>query len=413
MRVLIITQYFWPEGFRINDVVKSLVEKGIEVDVLTGKPNYPEGKIYSGYKFWGCSRESWCGTNIFRVPLLPRGKNSALHLALNYLSFIFFGLICGPFLLRRRNYDVVFVYGLSPILLAIPGIFIAWLKGKKLILWVQDLWPESLSATGYVKNSFTLKSIEYLVRWIYRHTDLLLVQSRAFESPIGTLAPNKEIIYYPNSVDSSFTKTANINSENIKVDGLEAGFSVVFAGNVGAAQAVECIVEAATILRDKPHLRFVIFGNGSKLEWIREQIAERKLANIFLAGRFPIDSMPFYLQKAGALLVSLSDEPIFALTVPNKMQAYLASGRPIIASLNGEGARLIAESNAGIAVPAEDSIALANAVIQISELSDEAREKLGQNGRKYYQNHFDHDNLVEELIGYLRMGIPSKDGDKS
>lgn len=413
MRILIVTQYFWPEGFRINDVVKSLVERGIEVDVLTGKPNYPEGKIYSGYKFWGCSRESWCGTNIFRVPLLPRGKNSALYLALNYLSFIFFGLICGSFLLRRRKYDVVFVYGLSPILLAIPGIFLAWLKDKKLILWVQDLWPESLSATGYVKNSFVLKSIEYLVRWIYRHTDLLLVQSRAFESPIAALAPNKEIIYYPNSVDSSFTKTANMNNKNIEVDGLESGFSVVFAGNVGAAQAVECIVEAATILRDRPQLRFVIFGSGSKLEWIREQISERKLKNIFLAGRFPIDCMPFYLQKAGALLVSLSDEPIFALTVPNKMQAYLASGRPIIASLNGEGARLITESKAGIAVPAEDPMALADAVIQISEMSYEAREKLGENGRKFYRNHFDHDDLVEQLIGYLRMGISSKDGDKS
>ena len=401
MKILVVSQYFWPEGFRINELVKSLVERGIEVDVLTGKPNYPEGSIYEGYKAFGCMTESWCGANVFRVPLFPRGKSSSIRLTLNYLSFIVAGTLFGPFLLRNRKYDVVFVYGLSPILLAIPAVFIAWLKRKKLIIWVQDLWPQSLSATGYIKSSFLLQCVEFVVRWIYRHTDLLLVQSRAFEGAVSELAPNKPVIYYPNSVDSSFTSFSNFNNKQPVIEVLETGFPVIFAGNVGAAQAVECIVEAASILQEKPQIRFVIFGNGSKWLWIKDQIARRGLTNMHLAGRFPIEAMPGYLQKAEVLLVSLSDEPIFSLTVPNKIQAYMASGRPIVASLNGEGARLVVESGAGISSPAEDPAALAKAILSLYQMTSEQRRQIGENGRIYYRNHFDHEILVDQLIGHL------------
>lgn len=401
MKVLVVSQYFWPEGFRINDLVKSLVERGVEVDVLTGKPNYPEGSIYEGYKAFGCMTESWCGANVFRVPLFPRGKNGSIRLALNYLSFILAGTVFGPFLLRNRKYDVVFVYGLSPILLAIPAVFIAWLKRKKLIVWVQDLWPQSLSATGYIKSTFFLRCVEFVVRWIYRHTDLLLVQSRAFEGAVSELAPNKPVIYYPNSVDSSFSSVSNFNNEQPVIEALETGFPVIFAGNVGAAQAVECIVEAASILQEMPQIRFVIFGNGSKWVWIKDQIARRGLTNMHLAGRFPIEAMPGYLQKAEVLLVSLSDEPIFSLTVPNKIQAYMASGRPIVASLNGEGARLVVESGAGISSPAEDPVALAKAILSLYQMTSEQRRQIGENGRIYYRNHFDHEILVDQLIGHL------------
>ena len=401
MRILVVSQYFWPEGFRINDLVKSLVERGIEVDVLTGKPNYPEGVVFDGYRASGCKTESWSGANIFRVPLFPRGKNSSIRLALNYISFILSGIIFGPFLLRNRKYDSVFVYGLSPILLAIPAVFIAWLKRKKLIVWVQDLWPQSLSATGYVNSTFLLQCVEAAVRWIYRHTDLLLVQSQAFEAAVSELAPGKPVIYYPNSVDSSFASVPDLNNNQPVIEALETGFPVIFAGNVGTAQAVECIVEAASILQEVTEIRFVIFGNGSKWEWIKDQIAERGLENIYLAGRFPIEAMPGYLQKAELLLVSLSDQPIFALTVPNKIQAYMASGKPIVASLNGEGARLVVESGAGISSPAEDPAALAKAILSLYEMTAEQRQQIGENGRAYYRKYFEHDILVDRLIAHL------------
>jgi glycosyltransferase involved in cell wall biosynthesis len=403
MKILVVSQYFWPEGFRINDLVRSLNERGIEVDVLTGKPNYPEGRIYEGYKAFGCMTESWCGANVFRVPLYPRGENNAIKLAINYLSFIIFGIFFGPWLLRKQKYDVVFVYGLSPILLAIPAVLIAWLTRKKLIVWVQDLWPQSLAATGYIKSNFLLRCVEVVVRWIYRHTDLLLVQSRAFEGAVSALAPGKTVVYYPNSVDSSFANMTNLNNKQPAIEALETGFPVVFAGNIGAAQAVECIVEAASLLQDVPEIRFVIFGTGSKWDWLNDQITQKGLTNIHLAGRFPIEAMPGYLQKAGALLVSLTKEPIFALTVPNKIQAYMASGRPIIASLNGEGARLVRESGSGLSAPAEDPGALAKAILTLYRMPEQERRQIGENGRAYYRAHFEHDMLIDELIGHLEV----------
>ena len=408
MKILVVSQYFWPEEFRINDLVNSLVQRGIEVDVLTGKPNYPEGFIYDGYTTFGCLVESWHGANIFRVPLLPRGKNSTIRLILNYLSFVVTGLLFGPFLLRKRKYDVIFVYGISPILVAIPAVLISWLKSAKLVVWVQDLWPQSLSATGYVNSNFLLRCVELVVRWIYQHTDLLLVQSRAFETPVSDLAPGKTIIYYPNSVDSSFANLPTPNIQQPKIESLENGFPVVFAGNVGAAQAVDSIVEAASLLQEVPQIKFVIFGSGSKWPWLYDQIASQGLRNIFLTGRLPIELMPGYLQKAEVLLVSLSNEPIFALTVPNKIQAYMAAGRPIVASLNGEGARLVVESGSGISCPAEDPVALAQAILALYQMSAEQRQKMGENGRIYYRNHFDHDILVDQLINHLDMCSTNK-----
>lgn len=401
VRILLVSQYFWPEGFRINEVVRSLVANGVQVDVLTGKPNYPEGDIFNGYRAWGCQVEPWACASVYRVPLFPRGARSAWRLALNYLSFVASGLIFGSWLLRKRQYDVVFVYGLSPILSAIPAIFLAWIKRCKLIVWVQDLWPESLSATGYVRNARVLRAVEWVVRWIYRHTDLLLVQSRAFEAPVAALAPGKPIAYYPNSVDATFAAPPSPDVVLPEVTALDEGFAVVFAGNVGAGQAVEVIVEAAALLKDVPQIRFVVFGQGSRWDWMCEQVGVRGLTNLHLPGRFPVNTMPGLMQKAGALLVTLADEPIFAMTVPNKVQAYMAAGRPILACLNGEGARLVKEAQAGLSVPAQDAKALAAAVFQLYQMPAEDRALLGANGRRYFKAHFDHDRLVDELVVHL------------
>jgi len=400
MRVLVVSQYFWPENFRINAIVESLVEKGIDIEVLTGKPNYPEGVISSGYRAWGCQRERWKGATLHRVPLFPRGRNSRLRLLINYLSFIFFGLISGSWLVRKRQYDVIFVYGLSPILLAIPALFIGWLKGSKVVIWVQDLWPESLSATGYVCNRYIICAVRQVVRFIYRRANLLLVQSLAFEEPVRALALSTPIRYYPNSVDDSFS-TQNIGKVP-HVAGLGEGFSVMFAGNIGAAQAVGVIVEAAALLREYTDIHFVVLGDGSSREWMLKEAAHQGLTNLHLPGRFPVETMPGFMQKASALLVTLADQTIFAATVPNKVQAYMAAGKPIIACLNGEGARLIVEAEAGLATPAEDAKALADTILHLYKLSPAERKQIGENGRRYYQEHFDHGRLVDQLIVHLR-----------
>ena len=400
MKVLVVTQYFWPESFRINDVVKSLVDRGVVVDVLTGKPNYPEGEFFKGYRAWGCKSEQWVGATVYRLPMLARGRRSATRLILNYLSFVASGLVLGPWMLRQQRYDVVFVYGVSPILQAIPALFLASIKRLKVIIWVQDLWPESLEATGYVRNHWVLNQVEKVVRFIYRRADLLLVQSRAFEARVSALAPGKPVIYYPNSVESAFGNPPAVLLPVVKA--LDEGFSVLFAGNVGVGQAVEVIVDAAAILQGYSEIRFVVFGQGSRWDWMREQVQQRGLTNLHLLGRFPVETMPGLMQKASALLVCLADQPIFAATVPNKIQAYMAAGRPILACLNGEGARLVAEAGAGLTVPAEDASRLAAAILQLFEMPVAEREALGANGRGYFKRHFDQSQLTDQLMEHFQ-----------
>jgi len=406
VKLLIVSQYYWPESFRINDVAKTLLEKGIEVEVLTGKPNYPRGEFFSGYRAWGCQRETHLGVSINRIPLLARGQRT-VRLVGNYLSFVVSGLLFAPWMLRKKRFDVVFVYAPSPILQAIPAIFLGWLKGCPVVLWIQDLWPQSLSATGHVQNRMILKLVEQVVRFIYRHTDLLLVQSMAFEEPVRALAPNTPIMYYPNSVDEIFAVLAK--SAPPPVAGLGDGFSIMFAGNIGTAQAVEVIVEAASLLKKYADVHFVVLGEGSRWEWMRQEVQRRGLSNLHLPGRFPVETMPGFMQKASALLVTLADQPIFAATVPNKVQAYLAAGRPIVACLNGEGARLVVEAGAGLATPAEDAKALADTILRLYRLSPVERERMGENGRRYYQEHFDHDRLVDQLIGHLQSVCNQKE----
>ena len=399
MRTLIVSQYFWPESFRINDVAKTLVEKGIEVEVLTCKPNYPSGKTLLGYPAWNCQQEIHEGAQIHRIPFFPRGS-SAWRLGLNYLSFIISSLFFAPWMLRKKNFDVIFVYAPSPILQAIPAIFLGWLKSCPVVLWVQDLWPESLSATGYVQNRVLLKLVELVVRFIYRHVDLLLVQSRAFEAPVRALAAGTPIEYYPNSVADAFTMA--ITNEVPIIPSLGEGFTVMFAGNIGMAQAVGVIVEAASLLKNYRDIHFIVLGDGSSRQWMLKEAEKRAFKNLHLPGRFPIETMPGFMQKASALLVTLTDQPIFAATVPNKVQAYLAAGKPIIACLNGEGARLVVEAGAGLATPAEDAKALAETILQLYSLTPVERKNMGENGRQYFQKHFNHDHLVDQLIGHLQ-----------
>lgn len=398
MKLIVISQYFWPENFTINNIATSLVKKKHNVKAVTGKPNYPAGVIFDGYQALGFHKEEYEGVEVKRIPLLPRGNN-AFSLAINYLSFVFCGLIFIPWILRQEKSDAILVYGVSPILQAIPAIYLGWLKNVPVVLWVQDLWPESLSATGYVTNKNILKIVEYMVRFIYKRVDLLLVQSEAFIKPVSELASGTPIKYYPNSVGVSFTQSTNRQVPNLP--GLEAPFSILFAGNIGAAQAVEVILEAATILKDQTDIQFVILGDGSRRDWMINEAKNRGLKNLHLPGKFPVEDMPVYMQKASSLLVTLSDKEIFSKTIPNKVQAYMASGRPILASMNGEAARVITNSGSGIAVQAENGVELANAICKLYNMNAVERNEMGENGKKYFKAHFDHDQLVERLIVLL------------
>lgn len=407
MRILLFTQYFWPENFHINEIALALKAHGHDVEVLTGKPNYPEGRMLSGYKAWDIYKELWRGIPIYRIPIFPRGMRSPVKLAINFFSFIFFGLFIAPWVLKKRKYDIIFVYGVSPIFQVIPASFLGWIKKVPVVLWVQDLWPQSAEATGYIKSPFLLKILEKAVKFSYSHTDLLLVQSQAFVKPVSMLAPNIPIFYFPSSVDSSFY-SPNINSVP-KISSLESGFTVLFAGNLGSAQAIETIVSAAERLKSNHEIKIVILGSGSKENWLAQQVVEKKLTNLYLEGRFPIELMPLLMRKASALLVTLANQPIFELTVPNKIQAYLAVGRPIIACLNGEGARIIKEAKAGVTINAEDAVGLADKIIQLYQTPASELEQMGINGRAYFKQNFEEKKLIRELIQHFQITTNKKE----
>lgn len=401
MKVLIWSQYFWPENFLINELAVSLQQSGVKVTVLTGKPNYPEGKIAAGYKANGIQRELYEGVEVIRVPLVPRGSGSPWRLALNYLSFVCSGAVLGPLALRGMECDVVFVYAPSPLLQALPAVLLAWLKGAPLVVWVQDLWPESLTATGFVENRWVLKAVEALVRYIYRHADSILIQSEAFREPVTRLAGDpRKIRYYPNTTQPSQDDTGNMVDSEL-VSQLHKCFSVVFAGNIGTAQSLETILSAAECLKARPEIRFFIIGGGSREAWFAQEVDRRKSANVVLTGRLPKAEMPAVFAAASALLVTLADSPALALTIPSKLQAYLAAGRPVIASLNGESARIVKDAEAGFTSPAGDAESLAAAVLKLYGLEPDERNHLGSNGRRYFDEHFEPSKRVRELIEHF------------
>lgn len=402
MRILMLSQYFWPENFIVNDIVRTLDEQGHEVVVATGKPNYPDGKVFNGYRAGGIQRERYRGQiEVLRVPLWPRGQGGAKNLILNYLSFVMAGLLCLPWMLRGRDFDAILVFAPSPITQSIPAIPLKWLKKARLALWVQDLWPESLSATGFVKNRHVLKAVGWMVRVIYRHCDTLLVQSRAFVEPVARYASREKIQYFPNSLDVNGAEAVVPVPQELK-ELLEQHFCVVFAGNLGTAQALDTLIEAAVHLRDDPQIRLVLVGSGSRMAWLKAQQQALGLDNLVLPGRFPMEAMPQIFERASALLVSLNNEEAFAQTIPSKIQAYLAAGRPIIACMNGEGARVVCEARAGLASPAEEVLPLVANIRCMKALGVAERAAMGALGRAYFDENFEMTSRVLCLVELLR-----------
>lgn len=407
MNILVVSQYFWPEPFIINDLVIELEQQGHNITVFTGKPNYPDGALYTGYASNGLQNEMYNhNINVFRVPLRPRKAAGAKNLALNYLSFIWSGLRYAKKFVKGRQFDAILVFAPSPITSAIPAIWLKHLTKAHLTIWVQDLWPESLKATGYVRNQGILNVIKAVVKGIYNRADTLLVQSKAFIPQVANLVPNKDIVYYPNSAKDEVYKSGQQTSVSLDLETLlNSHFCVVFAGNIGSAQAVETIVSAAIQLKHLADLKIVMVGSGSLIHWLSEQIKIHALENVVLAGRYPSSEMPYIFSKASALLVTLKSNEIFSYTIPSKVQAYLAAGKPIIASLDGEGAQVIIEADCGYSSAAQNSKALANNIKKMYHLPLIEREKMGSAGRAHFLRHFEMESQSLRLIDIIQSRI--------
>lgn len=397
MKILVLTQYFWPENFRINDLTAGLVEKGHKVTVLTGIPNYPDGKFFPGYGIFKNLRQSYRGAEIIRVPLVSRGRNNKIRLLINYLSFAFYASILAPIICRQR-YDVIFVYEPSPITVGLPAIVLKKFKSAPILFWVQDLWPESLSATGTIRSPIIIKYVKKLVQFIYHRCDAILVQSKAFIPSIQSLGVDAtRISYFPNSAEGFYSPVKPIaNSEECRV--MPQGFNIMFAGNIGASQDFGTIISAAEKLKDYTQIHWVVIGDGRMRLWVEEEIAKRNLsANFSLLGRHPAEKMPRYFALADVMLTTLKNEEIFSFTIPAKVQSYLACAKPIIASLAGEGARIIEESGAGFSCEPENPEALAQLALKMYHMKADERCAMGLKGREYFENNFERSKLIDQL----------------
>ncbi len=398
MKILVVSQYFFPEEFKINDLVKGMIERGHEVTVLTGKPNYPKGEIYSGYRQWGVQKETLFGAKVIRVPLIPRKKGSSTWLILNYVSYVFFS--CFYVLTHRFHPDKIFVWDTSPILQAYAGIIVKKKTKASLSMWVQDLWPESVTATKGYSNGTVVRILTKMVKGIYNNFDTLFIQSKAFESSIKEKGNFKaKYVYAPNWAEDQIVscKPDKEKYENL----MPNGFKVMFAGNIGAAQDFDNIIEAANMINDN-NIQWVIVGDGRMRKEMEEKVKSRDLGNCFrFLGRYPFQEMPNFFVHADVMLVSLKDEYIFSLTIPSKTQAYMASGKPIATMINGIGNAVVEEARCGLTAKAADAKGLASIILEMSKKSPDELKHMGDNGKKYYHSNFEKEMVIDRIISSL------------
>jgi glycosyltransferase involved in cell wall biosynthesis len=404
LRVLVVTQYFWPENFRINELVAELVRRGNSITVLTGRPNYPDGRVFAEYRASPAAFASYAGAKVVRVPMLARGQGS-LRLLLNYLVFACVAAIWGPWRLRRRPFDVVFVFEPSPVTVGIPAVVLGRLKRAPVLFWILDQWPETLQAVGVVRSRWLIALLGRMVSFIYNRCEVLLAQSK---SMVGIAAryvrDPARVEYFPNWAD----RMPDIHSVEpaAELPPKSNCFDVMFAGNIGESQDFGAILSAAELLRDETNIRWLIVGDGRMADWVRTEITRRDLTGrVLMLGRHPADRMASFYRNADALLVALRAEPIFAFTVPGKLPSYLAAGLPILGMLDGEGGRIIEESGAGFACAAGDFAALARAVRSMVSLSAGERAGMSERGRAYALREFDRDRLIDQLEMRMRRAV--------
>lgn len=400
MKILLVSLYFWHETFRVNDLAEELLMHGNEVTVLTGKPNYPQGHIYKGYKFWGYTKESYNGIQIIRVPLLPRGKGSGIRLALNYLSFVFFS--CLYILLHRKKYDVSLTFAISPITQVYAALLHKAITGSRAYLWVRDLWHESVIAAGKMRSSIVYRILNCMVKSIYYHVDGICIQSEAFAKSILEKGDfEHKISYIPNWAEDIFINDVKINRDRFK-SLIPCGFIVMFTGNIGEAQDFDSIIKAAVCTKDCKSIKWVIVGDGRKKEFVEQQIRKLELHDtVILLGRYPLEDMPDLFVHADAMLVSLKDHYIFSLTIPSKIQSYMAFGKPLVSMMNGIGTEIIENANCGYTA-AGDYKTLADNIKKLSEAKKEDLLLKEKNGKLYYNKHFSKDEIISRLIELLQ-----------
>lgn len=382
MRLLILTQWYPPERHHkfLSDLAQCLRDVGYEVQVLTGFPNYPTGRLYPGYRLHLWQREMIDGIQVTRVILYPDHSRSVFKRGLNYLSFALSAAILGPWLIKRP--DVIFVYG-SPLTVALPAWIMSFLWRSPFVFNIQDMWPETLQATGMLSNPLLLSVIGWFAKLVYRASAAIIVISSGFyKNLVDKGVPASKVHVVSNWVDTNHYRPVEVDIERSKQLGLFGYFNVMFAGGIGRAQGLDTVLECARLVEDISDLQFVFIGDGIDLPRLKERANSMKLKNVRFLGAYPEEDMPALFSLADVLLVHLRDEPLFRLTIPHKIFAYMASGKPVLAAIAGDAADVITSAGAGLACAPSDPVALAGAIRYLYTLSPGERSRMSENARQ-------------------------------
>jgi len=401
-RVLVVGQHYWPEPFRVTDVCEGLVERGYEVDVLCGIPNYPAGRFFDGYSLTGPRVQRHNGVRIFRAWEVPRGGGSMLRIALNFISWPICACLWLPFLLTQR-YDRVLCYQLSPVFMTLPGIVYAKIKHVPLMIVVCDFWPHSLFSIIPFRSRLLTRFMTSFSYWFYRRADNVVgvfkgIQDRMI-SDVGI--PRQRTLYIPQWPEKLYDSR---DHDEMLESRFQGRFNIVFAGNINPAQSFETVIAAVKMaVTDCPALNIIVIGDGMSKRWLVDEVSASGLRDYFtFEGLRPTEDIPKWQSLADAMIVCLSKSDLFEYGIPAKVNSYLAGGKPIIGAMDGEGKRLINEyADAGLCVDAEDSEGLAAAITTIYHMDAEERSRLGENGMRYHRAHFDRDTNLDRLERFL------------
>ena len=382
LRILILSQYYWPEGTRASTLAEGLRDRGHQVRVLTGFPNYPEGRLYDGYKMRPWQWEDIRDINVLRVPLFPDHSWSVVRRGLHYGSFALSASTIGLWLCGDA--DIMYVYH-PPLSIGIPGALISKLRHIPMVYGVMDLWPESMIAAGLKLNPIALNVLSRLERWVYQQAVHIIVLSPGFKrNLVSKGVPAQKIEVVPVWGDESLYRPELPDAALAAEYGLDGHFNIIYGGNLGKAQALDTVVEAAALLQDIPEMQFVLIGSGVAEQGLRDLVAERGLSNVRFIGRQPPERMAHFYALGDVLLVHLENHPLFEITVPSKTMVYMACGRPVIMAVGGDAADVIRSAGAGVTCSSGNPDALAAAVRSLAGMSVEEREAMGEAGRQAF-----------------------------
>jgi len=402
-RILIVSQHFWPESFRLNDIADYLVEKGCEVDVLCGIPNYPKGRFFDGYSYFRNKKEMHNKVKIRRSFEIPRGNNSNFRIFINYISFPISSIFHIPRLLTKK-YDKILLYQLSPVMMTIAGILVGKIKKVETTMYVLDLWPENLFSVMNIKNKFLRRLVTDISHWHYRNVDKIIVLSESMKKRIVEVVDidDSKIIVIPQTCEKIYE--LDIQDKTLEKR-FKNGFNIVFTGNISPAQSFETIIEAAIVLKKEEvsNINWIIVGDGMSKKQVEGQVKEAGLDDIFYFEGFrKMDDMPRYTGIADLLIGCLVKSDLLEATIPAKVISYIASGKPMVLAMDGEVQTLINDViRCGFVGPAGDSATFYNNIKKMYQSTHMQRADMGKKARDYHFKHFERSIILTRLYNFM------------